>query len=112
MVRLTDEDKLLGRTEPKPKTILEKIAFSDKTLYKVGNAQGTNTSIETGETVASILPYNLKRKVLNGVIKVEYNGIVFERIVTVEKSPKQELKQEEEIVKPKAKAKTTKKRIK
>lgn len=81
MERLSDEDKLLGRTEPKPKTILEKTAFNEKTLYKTGNKEGTNTSIETGETVASILPYNLKREVLNGAVKVEYNGIVIERII-------------------------------
>lgn len=106
MARLTDEDKLLGRTEPKPLTLLEKTVFSEKTLYKVGNAEGTNTSIENGETVASILPYNLKREVCSGVLKVEYNGIVFERIV---EQPKVE-KVEETPVKPKPKA--TKKRTK
>lgn len=102
MERLTVEDKIMGRTEPLPKTDLELKAFTAETKYKVNSIGKDNPSIMVGSFVDRILPLEIKRQIKNGEIVVEYNGLRIERIV--EPTIKESLTvEEEEPPKPKRK---------
>lgn len=101
MEKLTVEDRIMGRTEPLPKTELQLKAFTAETKYKVNSIGKDNPSIMVGSFVDSILPLEIKRQIKNGEIVVEYNGLRIERIV--EPTIKENLTVEEEPPKPKRK---------
>lgn len=110
---LTDEEKLLGITENSPKKLYQKEIFTDAYRYEVYTEGLDNKSIESGELIENILPLDAKQKLQNGETEIEINGLHIKLLTSLKKveAPKQ---QEEEIVKPKAKAKAkiTKKRTK
>lgn len=102
MEKLTVEDRIMGRTEPLPKTDLQLKAFTAETKYKVNSVGIDNPSIMVGSFVDRILPLEIKRQIKNGEIVVEYNGLRIERIV--EPTIKENLTvEEEEPPKPKRK---------
>ena len=101
MEKLTVEDRIMGRTEPLPKTDLELKAFTAETKYKVNSIGIDNPSIMVGSFVDRILPLEIKRQIKNGEIIVEYNGLRIERIE--EPTIKENLTVEEEPPKPKRK---------
>ena len=102
MEKLTVEDRIMGRTEPLPKTDLELKAFTAETKYKVNSIGKDNPSIMVGSFVDRILPLEIKRQIKNGEIVVEYNGLRIERIE--EPTIKENLTvEEEEPPKPKRK---------
>ena len=97
MEKLTVEDRIMGRTEPLPKTDLQLKAFTAETKYKVNSIGKDNPSIMVGSFVDRILPIKIKQQIKNGEVVVEYNGLRIERIVepvaekistTKEESPK------------------------
>lgn len=81
MERLTVEDKIMGRTEPLPKTELQLKAFTSETKYKVNSIGKDNPSIMVGSFVDRILPIKIKQQIKNGEVVVEYNGLRIERII-------------------------------
>ena len=101
MEKLTVEDRIMGRTEPLPKTDLELKAFTAETKYKVNSIGIDNPSIMVGSFVDRILPLEIKRQIKNGKIVVEYNGLRIERIV--EPTIKENLTVDEEPPKPRRK---------
>ena len=101
MEKLTVEDRIMGRTEPLPKTDLQLKAFTAETKYKVNSIGIDNPSIMVGSFVDRILPLEIKRQIKNGEIVVEYNGLRIERIV--EPTIKENLTVDEEPPKPKRK---------
>ena len=94
MEKLTVEDRIMGRTEPLPKTDLQLKAFTAETKYKVNSIGIDNPSIMVGSFVDRILPLEIKRQIKNGEVVVEYNGLRIERIV--EPTIKENLTVEEE----------------
>ena len=111
MEKLTVEDRIMGRTEPLPKTDLELKAFTAETKYKVNSIGIDNPSIMVGSFVDRILPLEIKRQIKNGEIVVEYNGLRIERIeeptikenLTVEEDVRKNRITDEEPPKPKRK---------
>ena len=103
MEKLTVEDRIMGRTEPLPKTDLQLKAFTAETKYKVNSIGKDNPSIMVGSFVDRILPIKIKEQIKNGEIVVEYNGLRIERIVGEEPTIKENLTVEEEPPKPKRK---------
>ena len=101
MEKLTVEDRIMGRTEPLPKTDLQLKAFTAETKYKVNSIGIDNPSIMLGSFVDRILPLEIKRQIKNGEIVVEYNGLRIERIE--EPTIKENLTVEEEPPKPRKK---------
>ena len=102
MEKLTVEDRIMGRTEPLPKTDLQLKAFTAETKYKVNSIGKDNPSIMVGSFVDRILPIKIKEQIKNGEIVVEYNGLRIERIE--EPTIKENLTvEEEEPPKPKRK---------
>ena len=101
MEKLTVEDRIMGRTEPLPKTDLQLKAFTAETKYKVNSIGIDNPSIMVGSFVDRILPLEIKRQIKNGEIVVEYNGLRIERIE--EPTIKENLTVDEEPPKPKRK---------
>lgn len=77
---LTEEDKLLGRTQPRPKTLLEKTIFTDACRYEVETEGRNNKSVVNGDLINNILPTNIKDKLRNGELEINYNGLVVRRI--------------------------------
>lgn len=106
MEKLTVEDRIMGRTEPLPKTELQLKAFTAETKYKVNSIGKDNPSIMVGSFVDRILPLEIKRQIKDGEIVVEYNGLRIERIV--DPTIKENLTVEEEEQPPKPKRKRTK----
>lgn len=106
MEKLTVEDRIMGRTEPLPKTELQLKAFTAETKYKVNSIGKDNPSIMVGSFVDRILPLEIKRQIEDGEIVVEYNGLRIERIV--DPTIKENLTVEEEEQPPKPKRKRTK----
>lgn len=104
---LTDEQKILGMTEP-PKRLLDATVLTDACLYEVSTEGRNNVSVENGLLVAAILPFEEKQKLLSGETEILYNGTLIKRITRV--TPKEEPKEEE---KPKIVRKVaTKKKVK
>ena len=54
MEHLTVEDRIMGRTEPLPKTELETKAFTSEMKYKVAAIGNDNYSIVDGDFLNSI----------------------------------------------------------
>lgn len=100
MERLTDEEKLLGMTEPRPKTLIEKTAFTDAVQYEVHTEGYDNKSIENGNLIGNILPSEIKQQILNGESEITYNGLVIKRLTQVKPVEVKEEKIEEEEPKP------------
>lgn len=118
-MNLTDEEKLLGFKEPRPRTMIEKTVFTDACQYEVHTEGYNNKSIENGNMIAAILPVEEKQRILNGEFEIVYNGLVIKRItqiVPTEKveEPKEEPKEVQEEEKPvkKPAKKVTKKKVK
>lgn len=80
MEKLSIEDKILGRKEPKPKTELELTAFTADTKYKVKAIGKDNESIMNGALVANILSVEQKQQIFAGDLTVQANGLEFTRI--------------------------------
>lgn len=99
LIPLTEEDKIMGITEPKRKTELMKNAFTGYKYLLNG------VDVVAGEIIGNILPTSLKSEIMHGAIEVQYKGMTIKRI--------EEEKQEEvvEVKKPVKKpvAKKTKK---
>ena len=81
MEKLTVEDRIMGRTEPLPKTDLQLKAFTAETKYKVNIIGKDNTSIMTGSMLKNMLPLSHRDLIYNGEIVIEYNNMRIERIV-------------------------------
>ena len=103
MEKLTVEDRIMGRTEPLPKTDLQLKAFTAETKYKVNSIGIDNPSIMVGSFVDRILPLEIKRQIKNGEVVVEYNGLRIERIVEEEPTIRKNQIVDEELPKPKRK---------
>lgn len=101
MEKLTVEDRIMGRTEPLPKTDLQLKAFTAETKYKVNSIGKDNPSIMVGSFVDRILPIKIKQQIKNGEIVVEYNGLRIERII--EPTVKENLTVDEQPPKPRRK---------
>ena len=101
MEKLTVEDRIMGRTEPLPKTDLQLKAFTAETKYKVNSIGKDNPSIMVGSFVDRILPIKIKQQIKNGEVVVEYNGLRIERII--EPTIKENLTVDEEPPKPRRK---------
>lgn len=83
MEHLTVEDRIMGRTEPRPKTELESKAFTSEMKYKVAAIGNDNYSIVDGDFLNSILDLEQKQKITSGEMVIETNGLRIERIVEV-----------------------------
>lgn len=81
MEKLTVEDRIMGRTEPLPKTDLQLKAFTAETKYKVNVVGKDNQSIMTGSMLKNMLPLSHRDLIFNGEIVIEYNNMRIERIV-------------------------------
>ena len=81
MEHLTVEDRIMGRTEPRPKTELESKAFTSEMKYKVAAIGNDNYSIVDGDFLNSILDLEQKQKITSGEMVIETNGLRIERIV-------------------------------
>lgn len=81
MEKLTVEDRIMGRTEPRPKTELESKAFTSEMKYKVAAIGNDNYSIVDGDFLNSILDLEQKQKITSGEMVIETNGLRIERIV-------------------------------
>ena len=80
MEHLTVEDRIMGRTEPRPKTELESKAFTSEMKYKVAAIGNDNYSIVDGDFLNSILDLEQKQKIASGEIVIETDGLRIERI--------------------------------
>lgn len=104
MTKLSLEDKIMGRTEPLPKTELQLKAFTRETKYKVKSVGRDNPSIMNGGMLAKILPLEQRERIMRGDIVIEYNELHIERIVEEEPTVKENLiVEEEQPPKPKRK---------
>ena len=101
MEKLTVEDRIMGRTEPRPKTELESKAFTSEMKYKVAAIGNDNYSIVDGDFLNSILDLEQKQKITSGEMVIETNGLRIERIE--EPIIKENLTVDEELPKPKRK---------
>ena len=81
MEHLTVEDRIMGRTEPRPKTELESKAFTSEMKYKVAAIGNDNYSIVDGDFLNSILDLEQKQKIASGEMVIETNGLRIERII-------------------------------
>ena len=101
MEHLTVEDRIMGRTEPRPKTELESKAFTSEMKYKVAAIGNDNYSIVDGDFLNSILDLEQKQKITSGEMVIETNGLRIERIV--EPVAEKISATDEELPKPKRK---------
>ena len=101
MEKLTVEDRIMGRTEPRPKTELESKAFTSEMKYKVAAIGNDNYSIVDGDFLNSILDLEQKQKIASGEMVIETNGLRIERIV--EPVAEKISETDEELPKPKRK---------
>lgn len=101
MEKLTVEDRIMGRTEPRPKTELESKAFTSEMKYKVAAIGNDNYSIVDGDFLNSILDLEQKQKITSGEMVIETNGLRIERIE--EPAVKGNLTTDEEPPKPRRK---------
>lgn len=92
LMPLTEEDKLLGRTEPREKTLLERTVLTDACRYEVETKGKNNKSVVNGDLINTILPVEEKKRLLNGEIEIVYNNLIIHRITKL--VPSQEVKQE------------------
>lgn len=103
-IPLTDRDRIMGITEPRKKTELEKNAFNYEYKYLINN-----TDVVTGNIIGNILPFALKVEIMQGKQEIDYKGMNIKRIVEQpqeQEEPKEELKPVKKAVK-----KSTRKRV-
>lgn len=74
---LTNEEKLLGITEEEKK--LKQELLTDKTQYIVNSKGLDNYSVVGGDTIKSIVSYEIQEKFMAGVQEIEYNGLIIKR---------------------------------
>lgn len=104
MEKLTLEDKIMGRTEPLPKTDLQLKAFTAETKYIVHAEGRENAKTVDGVFVARILSKESKEEITNGTIEIKANGLVIKRIEEVEPTIRENrIVEEEQPPKPKRK---------
>lgn len=89
---LTEEEKLLGMTEPREKTFIEKTAFTESCQYEVHSEGANNVSVENGRLIGSILPTEEKQRILNGESEIVYNGLVIRKLTAL--VPQKEVKED------------------
>ena len=80
MEHLTVEDRIMGRTETKPKPELELKALTSEMKYKVAAIGNNNYSIVDGDFLNSILDLEQKQKIVSGEKVIETNGLQIKRI--------------------------------
>lgn len=80
---LTDEEKLLGMTEPRERNFIEKTIFTEACQYEVCTQGKNNVSIETGRIIGDILPTEEKKRLLNGESEIVYNGLVIRKLTAL-----------------------------
>lgn len=90
---LTEEEKLLGLTEPKERTFIERTIFTDACKYEVYTQGRDNKSIESGKLIGDMLPFKEKQRFLNGESEIIYNGLVIRKLTAL--VPKKEEVKEE-----------------
>lgn len=95
MTKLSLEDKIMGRTEPLPKTELQLKAFTNETKYLVYAEGSDNKKVVTGVKIGRILSLEKREHITNGELVVKANGLVIERIE--EPVVKENLTAEEDI---------------
>ena len=95
-IMLTDDEKILGLTEPAPRKLYTKTVFTDACLYEVSTKGFNNVSVENGILIGNILPLEEKTKFLNGADEIEYNGMIIKRVTRLEPPKKEEVKPVEE----------------
>lgn len=95
MTKLSLEDKIMGRTEPLPKTELQLKAFTNETKYLVYAEGNDNKKVVTGVSIGRILSMENKQLITSGEKQVKANGLVIERIE--EEVVKENLTTDEEI---------------
>ncbi|MCQ2957306.1 MAG: hypothetical protein MJ180_00215 [Candidatus Gastranaerophilales bacterium] len=94
LMPITDEEKLLGATAPRKKTLLEIHAFNENCRYEVWTEGKNNKSIESGLVIGSILPPEKKHLILNGETELNYNGLCVKMLTEL-----REKKEEKDIEK-------------
>ena len=62
--------------------------MGDKEFNKIGTGGYNNKSIENGNEIASILPFEVKQQILSGESEITYNGLIIKRLTQV--APKEE----------------------
>ena len=119
MIKLSLEDKIMGRKEPLPPTDLQLKAFTNETKYLVYAEGNDNKKVVTGVKIGRILSMEDKQLITSGKKQVKANGLVIERIekstvkknLTVEEDVRKNRTTDEEISvveKPKPKRKRAK----
>ena len=93
-IMLSDEEKLLGVTDERPKRMIEKTVFSDSCMYEVCLKGRNNKSIENGKTINTILTYEQKQKFLYGADEIEVDNLVIKKITKLVPDKKKEVKKE------------------
>ena len=110
MENLTDEQMILGMKEP-VKKLLNVTLFTDATLYEVHTQGRDNKSIENGQLIGCILPFEYQQRLLDGENEIIYNGTVIKKLTKIVPDKKEEVVEDEIVVaKPKPKPKTTTKK--
>lgn len=103
MENLTAEDRILGRTEPKPKTNLEKKAFTSETKYIVKAEGNNNEKVVDGTIIGAILSLENKKLITSGENTIFANGLVITRIEEQKEEIVSKMETVEELPKPKKK---------
>ena len=109
---LSEEDLLLGLTEPKKQTYAQETIFTDACKFEIHTEGLDNKSIESGELLKNILPVDVRAKFLNGEDEIIYNGIVIKKLTELKPKKIEEPEEEPEVKKPVKKPvkKTTKRK--
>ena len=89
-IMLTDEEKLLGVKEQRQKTMYKETIFTEFCRYEVHTEGKDNISIEGGNIIDSLLPFNYKQRLLNGETEINYNGIIIKKLTKLEPKKVQE----------------------
>lgn len=99
----TEEDKLLGIQEEPEKKLLKKTIFTDAFQFEVWTEGYNNKSVESGALIDSILPFEYKQRLLEGIEEINYNGTMIKRLTGVnpvkeeiKEEPQKEVKETEE----------------
>ena len=89
-IMLTDEEKLLGVKEQRQKTMYKETIFTEFCRYEVHTEGKDNKSVEGGHLIDSLLPYDVKQRLLNGENEIVYNGLVIKKLTVLEPKKAQE----------------------
>ena len=114
MKNLSFEDRILGRTEPLPKTEFQKKALANETKYYISAEGNENIKVVGGDKLKILLSLEEREKLENGLTSIVANGLHIRRVdaevTTVEKEEenKEEVLEEEIKEAPKPKRKRAK----